>query len=551
MGGGKGKRLKQQSALELLTTYSWALLIIAIFVAAVAVINSARPATNYLASSCSIEPLLLCTQTLLNYNAISPIKFTILFQNNLGQTMYFPLNSINITVTNIGNKGVTYSKGNCTPSLALQGTPILCSAYIPGTFKPAIGTQETILFSLNYQLCRTNAPSSCASTQYRTAGQSSQTMAPSATVFHTLKITASPTSGFVNLNGVTYLNNANVLLLTNNYNVYAIPPSGYKFSSWGISVGAGGGTSSVVSSSTQNTILNLGSNATLTANFGTLPTTSTVTLTSTSTASTSSTTTSSTTTTTIFAATCGGSASSSSGNTICTFTSSGTFTPNGAGNVAVLVVAGGGGGGKSGFGGGGGGGVVYASSYAVSSVAYSVTVGGGGSGAYDNNGISSVFSTITAIGGGGASGQNGGSGGGCMGCSAGGTSIQGNSGGGTGYGNNGAGVLDESHSGGGGGAGSPGSAGSPGAGGAGGSGMAFSISGSVVYYAGGGGGIYGGAGGSGGGGNGVATNGNNGFPGTANTGGGGGAGGASGDNGGDGGSGIVIIAYNALGNGTP
>ncbi|MDE1810518.1 MAG: hypothetical protein KGH66_00535, partial [Candidatus Micrarchaeota archaeon] len=284
-----GKRLKQQSALELLTTYSWALLIIAIFVAAVAVINSARPATNYLASSCSIEPLLPCTQTLLTYNTISPIKFTVLFQNNLGETMYFPLNSINITVTNIGNKGVSYSLGNCTPSLALQGNPVLCSAYIPGTFKPAIGTQETILFSLNYELCSTTALASCISTQYRSTGQSSQTMAPSATSFHLLKMVASPASGTVDLNGVTYLNNANVLLLTNNYNVYAIPPSGYKFSSWGISVGSGGGTSSLSSASAQNSVLALGSNATLTANFGAIGSTSTVTLTSTSTTTTTST----------------------------------------------------------------------------------------------------------------------------------------------------------------------------------------------------------------------------------------------------------------------
>ncbi|HUY69991.1 MAG TPA: hypothetical protein VMV00_00280, partial [Candidatus Baltobacteraceae bacterium] len=111
----RDKGLRQQSALELLTTYSWALLIIAVFVAAVAVINSARPATNYLASSCSIEPLLPCTQTLLTYNTVSPIKFTLLFTNNLGQVMYFPVNSINITVTNIGTKGITYNVGNCTP----------------------------------------------------------------------------------------------------------------------------------------------------------------------------------------------------------------------------------------------------------------------------------------------------------------------------------------------------------------------------------------------------------------------------------------------------
>jgi len=278
-----GKGLKQQSALELLTTYSWALLIIAVFVAAVAVINSARPATNYLASSCSIEPLLPCTQTLLTYNTISPIRFTLLFTNNLGQTMYFPANSLNITVTNIGTKGITYNTGNCTPALALQGTPVLCTALISGTFKPPVGTQETILFSLNYQLCNGKTKASCASAQYKSAGQSSQTMAPSSILFHTLVIQTNPTSGLVNLNGVTYLNGANVLLLTNQYSAYAIPPSGYKFTLWGVS--GGSGLSSTV---TPNTILNFSSNGTVTASFNSIGPTSTVTLTSTSTSTTAS-----------------------------------------------------------------------------------------------------------------------------------------------------------------------------------------------------------------------------------------------------------------------
>ncbi len=243
----------------------------------------------------------------------------------------------------------------------------------------------------------------------------------------------------------------------------------------------------------------------------------------------------------------GGTITTSGLNTIHTFTSSGTFTPSASVNAAVLVVAGGGSGGKDvntgvDSGGGGAGGLVYQASRAITPGNYTVTVGAGGASQTSTrtNGISgnnSVFDTITALGGGGGGaypgpGVNGGSGGGGVtyNSAAGGSATQGNSGGGTGYGNNG------SSSGGGGGAGAAG-------GSAGGVGLAYSISGSSVYYA-GGGGNSGAAGGNGGGGAG-GTGGANGTAGTANTGGGGGAATSanSTSNSGAGGSGIVIVSY--------
>ncbi|MBI3335791.1 MAG: hypothetical protein HY001_04835 [Candidatus Portnoybacteria bacterium] len=270
--------------------------------------------------------------------------------------------------------------------------------------------------------------------------------------------------------------------------------------------------------------------------------------------------------TTTFSAT-GGTITTSGGYTIHTFTSSGTFTPNGAGTVEYLVVGGGGGGGSLsensvGAGGGGAGGFRTATGFAVTAQAYTITVGAGGSGAQTpTNGSDSVFGTITATGGGrggyrasGAytSGGNGGSGGGGISTSAtpGGTGTSGQGFGG-GNGNSG------NAGGGGGGAGAVGTNSSTNAG-DGGAGIASSISGaSVTYAGGGGGGIHttgsAGAGGSGGGGAGGAFNstGNNA---TANTGGGGGgsgsgSGGTYPSSGGNGGSGIVIIRY--LTNGAP
>jgi len=254
----------------------------------------------------------------------------------------------------------------------------------------------------------------------------------------------------------------------------------------------------------------------------------------------------------------GGVVTSVGGNTIHTFTTSGTLSPITSLSASYLVVAGGGGAGGDLSGGGGAGGLLTGSGLTIdSSSTYLVTVGAGGAGntgsGVGTNGSDSAFSmvTTTAVGGGGGAGDGtaasvGGSGGGGSSQKdpANGTSGQGYAGGNRG-GSAGSG------SGGGGGAGGVGGNGSSSAGngGNGGVGVASSISGTSTYYAGGGGGggdsrIGGstaGTGGNGGGGNGGR--GTTGSAATANTGGGGGGGGQSGGDGAAGGSGIVIISY--------
>ena len=238
-------------------------------------------------------------------------------------------------------------------------------------------------------------------------------------------------------------------------------------------------------------------------------------------------------------------------------------------NVELLIVGGGGGGGycklsDGGGGGGGAGGLIYYSSYPVSAgTKYSVTVGAGGTGSTvttgttnGTNGANTTFGQLVAVGGGGGgSTQNasvlniGGSGGGAGSDSGNdtggfGTAGQGNNGGNNNTGNVGAG------------GGGAGAVGTTVTGGAdvpnGGIGLAYSITGTSTYYAGGGGGgkFLGGSGNAGTGGLGGGGNGGKGAAGsngTANTGGGGGGGGMSGGvsgfAGGDGGSGIIIIAY--------
>jgi hypothetical protein len=277
---------------------------------------------------------------------------------------------------------------------------------------------------------------------------------------------------------------------------------------------------------------------------------------------------------------------------VVSFTSVGSSSwsvPVGVNTVRALVVAGGGAGGTRNSGwnsggtdggaGAGAGGMIDHPGFSVTpggSVSY--TVGGGAGQNYNpaqtqgSPGGNSVFGALTAIGGGGggagpggdvANGLPGGSGGGRGGGGSANTGITGTgvqpsqpgASGTFGYGfpggfNPNVGPYSGAGGGGAGGAGTTGGNGNPAPGG---TGRISTVTGSSVYYAGGGGGASGsssniqGSGGAGGGGPGNPYN-ANGSAGGTNTGGGGGGG--SGGNGGDGGGGggaggpgVIIIRY--------
>jgi prepilin-type N-terminal cleavage/methylation domain-containing protein len=229
--------------------------------------------------------------------------------------------------------------------------------------------------------------------------------------------------------------------------------------------------------------------------------------------------------------------------------------PSGVSSLEYLVVAGGGGGGARHGGGGGAGGLLTATDFSVvAETEHSIAVGAGGAGDANTssschrggNGGNSIFSTIIATGGGAGGGGDtcagaaGGSGGGAADrfAAAGGTGI-------VGQGYNGGTTPAEFRGSGGGGAGEAGHV-SPSQGTAapGGNGIQSSITGSAIYYAGGGGaGMADSLGGLGGGGRGhmSTAKGENGVNGL------GGGGGATDENlslpGGNGGSGVVILRF--------
>ena len=246
----------------------------------------------------------------------------------------------------------------------------------------------------------------------------------------------------------------------------------------------------------------------------------------------------------LFSAT-GGTITTSGAYTIHTFTSSGTFTPNGPKSVDWLVVAGGGGGGgnpsSDSGGGGGAGGFRTGTGFSVTAQAYTVTVGAGGAGGAQQNGSAgngakggnSSFGSISSTGGGFGGGPTGDNPGGPGGSGGGGGSGY-NTGtltvGDPGAGNQGSYSPVEGYAGtattfqyywtagGGGGAGGQPTEYTPGPG------VANSYSGSSVTYAEGG-------------------DGQGGIVSVANTGNGGDGGGNAAANGRAGGSGIVIVRY--------
>jgi hypothetical protein len=230
----------------------------------------------------------------------------------------------------------------------------------------------------------------------------------------------------------------------------------------------------------------------------------------------------------------------------------------------ILIVAGGGSGGQAAGGGGGAGGLIYLPNQNITTGIYNVFVGRGGTATLYQGGFNSSFGTNIAIGGGvgstmsGTLPGNGGSGGGGNRSNTDNASVPGQTGGSGTINQGNAGGTGKNFSGsntGGGGGGGAGAAGvsafTTGRGANGGIGLAYSITGTLTYYAGGGGGGSGsdfntaGSGGLGGGGNGSIWA-NAGGNASANTGGGGGGGSAypgDGRFGGNGGSGIVIIRY--------
>jgi hypothetical protein len=260
-GGKKG-----QSAIELIITYSWAFIIIGIFVAFVFVLAGAKAPSQYLPSQCSIQPLLPCPQTLLSapVSGSSNSLFRVLIINNLGASIQFAQNQFVVTTTNYGLTGVTNHTGSCSPKFAFKGDEIVCVAQIPGSTLPGVGSQVSTAFTIEYQICNGNSASTCPSAVYRSTGYSIQSLAGGNQGYYNLSLSSSPSS-IIDINGNRYTSGTSVFLPIGNYIVLANPPTNYVFNTWALA----GNVVLSHSSSTSSALINItvSGNATITANY--------------------------------------------------------------------------------------------------------------------------------------------------------------------------------------------------------------------------------------------------------------------------------------------
>lgn len=265
---------KAQSAIELLTTYSWALLIITIFVAVVVVLSVAPSGVQTLPFTCTIQPSLPCQDSVLLAAAgTTPITYYITFTNQLATPVTFPVNAFNVSTTSLGVLGSQYSNGDCYPTFALVGSPVVCKAQIAGTVQPPLGSNINTEFTLQYGVCLNQTASSCSANTYKSSGFGTQSLSPSNVVFYSITFSSNDvdnggtnigTNGIIFLNGVSYAPGQSALLtFAGNYALDAQAPPGFYFAFWTIN----SMSSTVTPINTANTALLFTSNATVTPVF--------------------------------------------------------------------------------------------------------------------------------------------------------------------------------------------------------------------------------------------------------------------------------------------
>jgi hypothetical protein len=255
--------LRQQSAVEFLITYSFAIMVLSMVLVSAYLIANAYATKVPISSTCTINPLLTCQQSILTYNSVGQyFNYLLLFRNNLNFVIQFPANALNLTTTGLTTAGKQITFGNCVPNVVAIGSQVICQAKISGASLVKQGTNEYAQFQFAYNLCSSSNTLTCSSSSpYYSTGYSFQTLSPAITNLY--NITIKSYNGIVLINGQSYFNNSVLYLVSGTYNLYGIPTSGYSFVSW---TWNGPGTP-ISPTSSQNSILTLVSNGNIIAQF--------------------------------------------------------------------------------------------------------------------------------------------------------------------------------------------------------------------------------------------------------------------------------------------
>ncbi len=257
----KNKNSKQQSAIEYVLSYSWAIIILIAIILIYFYYSNNQ--VTYSSSYCYISTEFPCYQILINSNSLGT-SAVVVFSNNVNKPLYFSSTSFSIKFT----PNSQYYLGSCQPTTVLQGERVTCTVLDPSLTLP-ISSEVTPEFYLTYsecisQNCNSNNKQLISLTtsgsglsyvyQYNLSTNSIKTTP----ITYTLNTYSSPVSG------------GSTSPLTGNYNsgqsvsISENPNAGYTFNDWTCTgTGCYSGTSS-------NPTVIMDSNIIETANFNQL-----------------------------------------------------------------------------------------------------------------------------------------------------------------------------------------------------------------------------------------------------------------------------------------
>lgn len=247
-----------QSAMEFLSVYGWAFLVLAVFLLVISMFVTSKPAYTYLQSACSIQPLMPCVGSYL-FTSGDHLVYSVMFTNNLGKPLRFPPNAVNVSLVSLFNQSRIVSLGNCTPEIAPYHSAVSCESTTGSMAIPPVGSILTVYFKLNYHIC--SNLTACSSVVYTTSGTSQTSLGGSSSALHTLKLYTNAAGSSIAVGGVQYQNGSVLLLSKGLYYVYAVPGNQSSWSSWsGVNI-------TIADPTSQNTTITVTTNGSLSAGF--------------------------------------------------------------------------------------------------------------------------------------------------------------------------------------------------------------------------------------------------------------------------------------------
>ena len=154
--------MRAQVALEFVTSYGWALLVLLVFVAVAYYLLSTRPVTP----ECNFGIEIYCRSYQFLKKSDGTMRLVAQLSNGMGKDISFYRKNQTITVQNVGKGGMNNYTGNCTgpAEIVRGGDLVLCIFDIVDTEAvPEVGRAAKFDVLLNYTNCQTDPryPASC------------------------------------------------------------------------------------------------------------------------------------------------------------------------------------------------------------------------------------------------------------------------------------------------------------------------------------------------------------------------------------------------------